>query len=104
MSTPGTADLRKFEDRFGGMRSEYLFLTQLIPIVLLSRIQEGVLYRLCFKSFGALDTLLYAVLPFLRKYSWCIVFSVSKPTQTASGLLNESHRTERRTRSTAPVS
>jgi SAM-dependent methyltransferase len=79
----GTADLSRFKDRFGGMRSEYLFLTQLIPVVLLSGIQEGVIYRLCFKAFGALDKFLYAVLPFLRKYSWCIVFSVEK-TGTAN--------------------
>lgn len=74
----GTADLSRLKDRFGGMRSEYLFLTQLIPVVLLSSIQEGVLYRLCFKAFGALDRFLYVTLPFLRKYSWCIVFSVRK--------------------------
>jgi SAM-dependent methyltransferase len=73
------ADLGKFKDRFGEMRLEYFFLTQLIPIVLLSRIQEGLLYWLCFKAFGALDRFLYTVLPFLRKYSWCVVFSVAKP-------------------------
>lgn len=76
------ADLRRLEDQFGGMRAEYFFLTQLIPIVLLSRIQRGALYRLCFTAFGTLDRCLYAVLPFLRKYSWCIVFSVAKRVST----------------------
>jgi SAM-dependent methyltransferase len=72
------SDLRKLGDRFGGMRTHYFFLTQLVPIVLLSRIQGGALYRMCFGLFGALDRCLYAALPFLRKYSWCVVFCVVK--------------------------
>ena len=73
-----SSDLRKFESRFGGIDAEYLFLTQLVPIVLLSRIQSGTFYRACFKAFGALDRCLYWALPFLRKYSWCVIFSVTK--------------------------
>ena len=76
------SDLRKLADRFGGMRAEYLFLTQLIPIVLLSKVQRGALYRACFTAFGAIDRCLYAVLPCLRKYSWCVVFSVAKRLRT----------------------